>query len=312
MQEKCTFNESKTETTVEHLTGIETISESFLDSYDEIKIPNISEAEDIQQPSISYNKLKNELEDLTINESLNDPTCKISVLDSNQGTTEETINITAAQESNIKTCDETLENRKESTILPSTHFSSSNQETTNETINEITTIESTSRNVPDSNQETLDKNEKLLVKTSDQIFAGDLTHSVLNTLEIESPNIISSAPPCLFDEPVPLCQPVLAIRPFTEQQLRELHANNELEIATTQFIHEFVETELKSGFEKSHYLYELICKYISSKDKLKNTQSILNGYRKQCKDLENNLWTVKTLQVKVFPSLDIVFFSNRL
>lgn len=68
------------------------------------------------------------------------------------------------------------------------------------------------------------------------------------------------------------------IKPYTEQQLKSLYCNSELEILE-EFTKTYIDTELKSIHSKKHYLYDLLVHYLKVREKITGKSSHIQGVR---------------------------------
>lgn len=79
-----------------------------------------------------------------------------------------------------------------------------------------------------------------------------------------------------------------AIAPFTREQMRDLYANRELELADT-IEEQFVRTELDADY-KSHVLHELLTKYARCRQTLRINRMDVDAVQKRIGQLEPLLW----------------------
>lgn len=83
----------------------------------------------------------------------------------------------------------------------------------------------------------------------------------------------------------------IVLKPFTNEQLKELYNNPELFMAEP-FESEFINTELNNTY-KDHYLYELIKKYSHSRYNLKVNMLDLHGYIKCFQENSQKVWIIE-------------------
>lgn len=83
----------------------------------------------------------------------------------------------------------------------------------------------------------------------------------------------------------------IILQPFTNEQLKELYFNPELQTAEA-FESEFINTELNNT-HKEHPLYELIKKYSHSRYNLKVNMLDLHGYIKGFQENAQKVWIIE-------------------
>lgn len=83
----------------------------------------------------------------------------------------------------------------------------------------------------------------------------------------------------------------IILQPFTNEQLKELYSNPELQTAEV-FESEFINTELNSTY-KDHPLYELIKKYSHSRYNLKVNMLDLHGYINGFQENSQKVWIIE-------------------
>uniref|UniRef100_A0A0A9XDT5 Ectopic P granules protein 5 n=2 Tax=Lygus hesperus TaxID=30085 RepID=A0A0A9XDT5_LYGHE len=83
---------------------------------------------------------------------------------------------------------------------------------------------------------------------------------------------------------------------FTESQLLSLYHNEEIGLCNV-FIESFLETELRSGFTQRHTLYDLLNKYLKSRDKLNSNVSEIESLMKETKDIQQRLWILEVVKI---------------
>lgn len=84
---------------------------------------------------------------------------------------------------------------------------------------------------------------------------------------------------------------IIQLKPFNEEQLRELYHNPELRLAET-FETEFINNELSCTY-KEHPLYDLIKKYSQIRYNLKINMLDLQGYIKAFQQNSKNVWVME-------------------
>ncbi|KAL1505767.1 hypothetical protein ABEB36_005253 [Hypothenemus hampei] len=117
----------------------------------------------------------------------------------------------------------------------------------------------------------------------------NMNKQILNTLEIidSIPAQIANVP--LMAEPQQLNEEY-TIRPYTEQQLKALYYNSELDLIE-DFTKNFIETELKCSHSKKHYLFELLNNYLKTREKIAGNNIELQQLRNEYHAVQTELWS---------------------
>ncbi|BES95244.1 Ectopic P granules protein 5 homolog [Nesidiocoris tenuis] len=86
------------------------------------------------------------------------------------------------------------------------------------------------------------------------------------------------------------------LQPFAEGQLLPLYHNTEIEQAQI-LVENFLEDELRSGSVQRHPLYELLQRYLKSRDKLNANVVEIETLIKETKEIQQRLWILETVKV---------------